>query len=158
MQAQSTSRKRAAPGSLPMRQQQSGQQPTFDFAQTSSGPTDQYANQITSNNSFPTYDSNLYANNLNGSQAQSLSSNLATAVPIPSNQLVRRNANQQLARNGVMAEDQYGPGNPMLQPEDYTYEEVKDEELDLDERAALAKRDAQAKRKQIPPFVLKLWR
>lgn len=35
--------------------------------------------------------------------------------------------------------------------------EVNDSDQDLDRKAAMAKKDAQAKRKQIPPFVLKLW-
>ncbi|EMD88329.1 hypothetical protein COCC4DRAFT_83005 [Bipolaris maydis ATCC 48331] len=66
-----------------------------------------------------------------------------------SGQLVRRNTNQQLApapRRGQWD----GFASPQQQ-----WETVDDDE-ELEQKAALAKKDAQAKRKQIPPFVQKL--
>lgn len=68
-----------------------------------------------------------------------------------SGQLVRRNTNQQLApapRRGQWD----GFASPQQQ-----WETVDDDE-ELEQKAALAKKDAQAKRKQIPPFVQKLSR
>ncbi|KAL5121766.1 Heat shock transcription factor [Pleosporales sp. CAS-2024a] len=65
-----------------------------------------------------------------------------------SGQLVRRNQNQQLAsRRGQWD----GFPSPTQQP----WEAVDDDE-ELEQKAAMAKKDAQAKRKQIPPFVQKL--
>lgn len=68
-----------------------------------------------------------------------------------SGQLIRRNPNQQLAQaprrnqwDGFAAEPQQ-------------WETVDDDE-ELEQKAAVAKKDAQAKRKQIPPFVQKLSR
>jgi len=67
-----------------------------------------------------------------------------------SGQLVRRNQNQQLAsRRGQWD----GFGSPTQQ----AWEAVDDDE-ELEQKAAIAKKDAQAKRKQIPPFVQKLSR
>ena len=66
-------------------------------------------------------------------------------------QLVRRNPNQQLApaprRN--QWDEFLGP------PQQW---EAVDDEEELEQKAAVAKKDAQAKRKQIPPFVQKLSR
>ncbi|KAF2087563.1 hypothetical protein K490DRAFT_11203, partial [Saccharata proteae CBS 121410] len=63
-------------------------------------------------------------------------------------QLVRRNNNNQLATRNF---PEYG--NAM--PNQHGWENAEDEE-DLEAQALKAKRDAQAKRKQIPPFVQKL--
>lgn len=68
-----------------------------------------------------------------------------------SSQLVRRNPNQQLTARGRNAWD-FNNGNQGQWPE--VVEE--EDERDLEQRAMIAKRDAQAKRKQIPPFVQKL--
>ncbi|KAI8940610.1 hypothetical protein NX059_001882 [Plenodomus lindquistii] len=66
-------------------------------------------------------------------------------------QLVRRNPNHQLAptprRNGW---DAFGNADGQQ------WEAVDDSIEDLEAKAAVAKKDAQAKRKQIPPFVQKL--
>ncbi|KAF1981293.1 hypothetical protein K402DRAFT_342713 [Aulographum hederae CBS 113979] len=71
---------------------------------------------------------------------------------LSSNQLVRRNGNQQLAaRNRPEEWQEFGGAGPQpAQPW-----EMSDED-DLDAKALAAKKDAQAKRKQIPPFVQKL--
>jgi len=90
------------------------------------------------------FDPSFYVAPANG---QTDGANLAPT----SNQLVRRNGNQQLAarsRNGAWEDINGGPPQP--------WEEEEDE--NLDDKALMAKRDAQAKRKQIPPFVQKLSR
>lgn len=66
-------------------------------------------------------------------------------------QLVRRNPNQQLAPAPRRNQWEGFPG------EAPQWETVDDEE-ELEQKAAVAKKDAQAKRKQIPPFVQKLSR
>lgn len=91
------------------------------------------------------YDTNLMAGIQNGvsyTNGQRLATDQA-----PSNQLVRRNTNQQLAARDYGAYGQVGqPG----------WEHEDDE--DLEAQAMRAKKEAQAKRKQIPPFVQKLSR
>ncbi|KAF2847299.1 hypothetical protein T440DRAFT_539865 [Plenodomus tracheiphilus IPT5] len=75
---------------------------------------------------------------------------LNDVTDVNTGQLVRRNPNQQLApaprRNGW---DGYGNGDGQQWEADDSIE-------DLEAKAAIAKKDAQAKRKQIPPFVQKL--
>ena len=96
-------------------------------------------------------DPNAFSTNLNTNQPQTYGSNLA---PAPSTDLVRRAKNQQLApQNGQEAWNggNYSTGNMGSNPEEET-------EQDLESKVALAKRDAQGKRKQIPPFVQKLSR
>lgn len=77
---------------------------------------------------------------------------LNEASDIISGQLVRRNPNQQLApapRRGQW------DGYPSPAPQ---WENIADDDEELEQKAAVAKKDAQAKRKQIPPFVQKLSR
>lgn len=84
------------------------------------------------------------------------------AVPAQSTQLARRPVNQQLVPTasrtqfdnpnewGLTAEDMFDPNASMGgHAENDSIER-------LEERAQVAKREAQAKRKQIPPFVQKL--
>lgn len=105
--------------------------------------------------------SNDFAQTYNASQPPTYGSNLAPA-PAPSTDLVRRARNQQLApQNGQhQLQEQWNGsggggsaslGNTNGQPE------VEDEQ-ELDMKVQMAKRDAQGKRKQIPPFVQKLSR
>lgn len=68
-----------------------------------------------------------------------------------SGQLIRRNPNQQLA--AAPRRNQWEGFPNEAQP----WETVDDDE-ELEQKAAVAKKDAQAKRKQIPPFVQKLSR
>jgi heat shock transcription factor len=70
---------------------------------------------------------------------------------MPTGQLVRRNTNQQLTP-AARRNQWEGFPSPTQQ-----WETVDDDE-ELDQKAAVAKKDAQAKRKQIPPFVQKLSR
>jgi len=67
-----------------------------------------------------------------------------------SGQLVRRNQNQELA-------PRRGQWDGYPSPTQQQWEAVDDDE-ELEQKAALAKKDAQTKRKQIPPFVQKLSR
>ena len=69
-------------------------------------------------------------------------------------QLVRRQPNQQVvARNPNTWQDVDGMAGAMP-----GVEQMVDEEDDLEQKAMAAKKEAQAKRKQIPPFVQKLSR
>jgi heat shock transcription factor len=70
---------------------------------------------------------------------------------INSGQLVRRNPNHQLA-----PAPRRGQWDPFQSPTQQ-WDTVDDDE-ELEHKAAAAKKDAQAKRKQIPPFVQKLSR
>jgi heat shock transcription factor len=78
--------------------------------------------------------------------------NDVSAPDMGAGQLVRRNPNQQLApapRRGQWD----GYNSPTQQ-----WETIADDDEELEQKAAIAKKDAQAKRKQIPPFVQKLSR
>lgn len=98
------------------------------------------------------FDSNNFSYGLNNQQQQTYGGNLAPANANPSTELVRRTRNQQLApQNGQQQEQWNGFGNMGGQIDD-------EDEQDLDMKVALAKKDAQGKRKQIPPFVQKLSR
>jgi heat shock transcription factor len=83
----------------------------------------------------------------------------------PSTQLARRPVNHQLVPTGQRAaydtQDPWGQfgDESILDPQNANgLMEENDNIEHLEERAAVAKRDAQAKRKQIPPFVQKLSR
>ncbi|KAF2012539.1 hypothetical protein BU24DRAFT_464922 [Aaosphaeria arxii CBS 175.79] len=66
-------------------------------------------------------------------------------------QLVRRNPNQQIAARGRTPWDNFNNANPGQ------WEGAEEEDDDeLEQKALLARKDAQTKRKQIPPFVQKL--
>ena len=97
-----------------------------------------------------TFDSNNFSYNLNAAQQPSYGSNLNAQ---PSQELVRRARNQQLAapQNGQQEMWNGYNNNVPVQYED-------EDENELDRRVAAAKKDAQGKRKQIPPFVQKLSR
>lgn len=76
---------------------------------------------------------------------------LNDATELNTGQLVRRNPNHQLAATPRRNQWEGFPG------EGQQWEAVDDDE-ELEQKAAVAKKDAQAKRKQIPPFVQKLSR
>lgn len=95
-------------------------------------------------------DANIYANAINGSQAPTYGSNL-TAVT-PSTDLVRRTRNNQLAPHSAQQEQWNGYNTSTMQGSG------DEDEQELERKVALAKKDAQGKRKQIPPFVQKLSR
>lgn len=99
------------------------------------------------------FDPALFQSDLSSVHPQSYmdlnNANLST-----SNQLVRRPMNNQLIARGAMQ-----PQQQWMSPEQQAapWNASSSEEQELDRRATIAKREAQAKRKQIPPFVLKLW-
>ena len=153
----SGSRKRPAPGSspaLPAQQMQSYNAPN----QMSNADLLRWS-QANDNTSYPDmsgYNMNAYGAPL--SQAQ-----YDQSVPAPSTQLTRRPINTRLIpqRSTFDNSDPWGQfgEDSILDPQQINggMEEHDNIEL-LEERAAVAKRDAQSKRKQIPPFVQKLSR
>ncbi|KAG9202630.1 stress-responsive transcription factor hsf1 [Epicoccum nigrum] len=96
---------------------------------------------------------NYGANTMNSGHNRVISLDGLNDVSAPdmgAGQLVRRNPNQQLApapRRGQWD----GYNSPTQQ-----WETMADDDEELEQKAAMAKKDAQAKRKQIPPFVQKL--
>jgi heat shock transcription factor len=162
MQRPIPSRKRAAPGADPIVQQpdltyavpQQPQplnnqlDPQFDWSQVPD------YTQYTGTD--PSYNVAGYDNTgFNGAVG---AGNVAPLGPeqSPQNagQLVRRNVNQQLARQSRLPWESTGV-NPQTQPAAW---EMDEDEAELEQRALDAKKEAQAKRKQIPPFVQKLSR
>ena len=153
MQQSSSNRKRPAPGTSPPAQNQNvtstypfGPLPdSTDFTNvdySSIFPNDQMYSQPNLG------DVNDFSLALNAAQPGAYGN---TLPPASSTDLVRRTHDQQLAAQNVQQEPWNGIGNMNGQVED-------EDEQDLDVKVALAKRDAQRKRKQIPPFVQKLSR
>ena len=102
------------------------------------------------------YDNSLYNTGLNGNMGLGSTQSLGPEVSPNSTQLVRRNQNQQLATRNRTPWPDSGSG---LQPPPTSWDQLDDEdERDLEQRALTAKRESQAMRKQIPPFVQKLSR
>ncbi|KAI7262230.1 hypothetical protein KC345_g9492 [Hortaea werneckii] len=160
MQSQAHSRKRPAPGTSPMVQQQpTPPQPAYSYQQMSENPD--FSNFDFSQNFNPDQSQNFndpifspnndFAYLQNTSQPAAYGGNV-TAPASASTDLIRRPRGQQLAVPGsAQQQEQWngGFGSMNGQNED-------DDEQDLDRKVQLAKRDAQGKRKQIPPFVQKL--
>lgn len=114
----------------------------FDFSQY---PIDQSFQDPSLN------DPNAFAAGLNASQAPAYGSSLAPVTP--STDLVRRARNHQLTTQPNAQQDQWNGGyNSVGRQND------EENEQELERKVALAKKDAQGKRKQIPPFVQKLSR
>lgn len=160
------SRKRAAPGAEPTIPQQSPMQGLMDYDTANLG-NDQLFNWSDPNvmnnmsTAFPdnsTYDPNLYTTFNGSAQQQNAQGGNSNQT---SNQLVRRNTNHQLAaRNGQQVQDPWEQDFAMTagQGQQPGWENADDDEEELEQKALIAKREAQAKRKQIPPFVQKLSR
>ena len=144
-----TSRKRRAPGASP-------QAPTQTYQHDIPAPTDPYmdwsnpaAGADMNFTDHPLYDN--YGQSMGGGHNRVVSLDGYTDGTEMTGQLVRRNTNQQLAP--APRRNQWdGFPSPTQQ-----WETVDDDE-ELEQKAAIAKKDAQAKRKQIPPFVQKLSR
>lgn len=156
MQGQMPSRKRAAPGASPMPPQQAAQgfnNVNFgNFADTSFDSNNQFlnSNMVEGINGA----GNPYGDpsNFDSSFLNTMTGNMSAAsANAASNQLIRRNANQQLAARG---DDGWADFDGTGQVSEWNNNEGNEE--DLETRALAAKKDAQAKRKQIPPFVQKL--
>jgi len=88
-----------------------------------------------------------------------------STIPAPSTQLARRPVNRQLVPTAQRttydnSTDPWGQfGDESMDPQNNTSAMAENDNIELlEEKAAVAKRDAQAKRKQIPPFVQKLSR
>jgi heat shock transcription factor len=143
-----SARKRRAPGASPQ-----AQMPTYQ--QDTNMTTDQYMNwtdpsvgaDIQSFNDPTLYD---YGNGMGGHNRVVSLDAADEDADMNQGQLVRRNPNQQLApRRGQW------DGYPSPTQQQW---ETMDDEDELEQKVAIAKKDAQSKRKQIPPFVQKLSR
>jgi heat shock transcription factor len=125
------------------------------YQQDASMPTDQYMNwndpSVADMQTFsdPTlYD---YSNSPMAGHNRVVSlDGVENGTDMNQGQLVRRDQNQQLA-------SRRGQWDGYPSPTQQQWEPVDDEE-ELEQKAAMAKKDAQTKRKQIPPFVQKLSR
>ncbi|TKA79166.1 hypothetical protein B0A55_03482 [Friedmanniomyces simplex] len=93
-------------------------------------------------------DSNNFSYLQNTSQPPTYGNNLA---PAQSMDLVRRARNQQLAPQNAQQQEQWNGGYSAMSGQAY-----EEDEQELAMRVSSAKRDAQGKKKSIPPFVQKL--
>ena len=172
-----STRKRRAPGASPNVRQQSDVQNNVYNRDSSTLPADSYLSSWTDpsgatdlNAAFTDpsmFDTSAYAGNISGATGQSnhnrvvsldgLNDNATSTAPNPSayaGQLVRRNQNQQLTARRPVWDPFASEGNANQQ---VGWDNTDDDE-ELEQKALLARKDAQAKRKQIPPFVQKLSR
>ncbi|KAI9742388.1 MAG: stress-responsive transcription factor hsf1 [Claussenomyces sp. TS43310] len=153
-----SSRKRPAPGTSPGGSAQQMQQSFDTPSQLSS---DQFLRWGQNGDNASYSDSSGF--NLDGYGANMLSNpQFQQSVNAPSTQLARRPVNRQLVSTAPRATydslvDPWGSfgDDRLLDPQNGMLDENDNVEL-LEERAAIAKRDAQSKRKQISPFVQKL--
>jgi heat shock transcription factor, other eukaryote len=156
-------RKRAAPGSSPAVQNAQIPQPypTSNPPMSESDANFLLRSQGGGKNNFAYQDplgyNMTYAGNNGLSQPP-----YDQSVPAPSTQLARRPINRQLVSTGQrpafdVTSDQWNQFGEDSMVDNPGVEENDNIEL-LEEKATVAKRDAQAKRKQIPPFVQKLSR
>lgn len=193
MQQQAQSRKRPAPGTSPLVQQQpTPPQPTYPYQQIPA-PTDNTAPDFNSFDFSQHFDTNadqaqqqqpnfsdpIFAPNgdfaaylQNSTQPPVYGSNnfsgvgggagAGSAAPAPaSTDLIRRPRGQHLAvpgSGGGQAQEQWNGGGAGGGFAGMNGQGDEEDEQDLDRKVQLAKRDAQGKRKQIPPFVQKLSR
>lgn len=157
MSPQGVNRKRPAPGTSPVVHPQLGpiNYPSNSGSQLSNDQFLQWGQNPASNVVNPSYpDANPY-----NAAAYSSNQDTPASTASASNQLARRqpsNQNQQLVSRNRGYEQ-----SPTSVPESNNPGESGGWGESLDElyqRALVAKRDAQAKRKQIPPFVQKLSR
>lgn len=159
-----TNRKRPAPGAEPLpsepaAHQQQQQQPqhfsaypmsdaefnnTFGFNQQYAPPNPAFPDQNV-------YDANSYATALNAQQGGSYG-NLGMGPISQSTDLVPRPRSHALISPNNIPDQWNGNNTPFPAPSE------EENEQELDRKVAMAKRDAQGKRKQIPPFVQKLAR
>ncbi|KAI4640621.1 hypothetical protein J4E93_008211 [Alternaria ventricosa] len=141
-----SNRKRRAPGASPQAPTQAYQHdiPATDSYMNWNDPT---AGADMNFTDPPLYDYN--GQSMGGGHSRVVSLDGYNDGAEMAGQLVRRNTNQQLAP--APRRNQWdGFASPTQQ-----WETVDDDE-ELEQKAAIAKKDAQAKRKQIPPFVQKL--
>lgn len=162
MQQSVGSRKRQAPGTSPLAQQQSMtpqnsyyQQPvpenTADFNNANFDFSTSFAD---SSFAPPALDeSNQFAATFDSAQPQTLTASA------PSTDLVRRAKNQlATAGGGNQISGAHQEGWNGTGYNNMTGNGQEESETELEAKVALAKREASGKRKQIPPFVMKLSR
>ncbi|TKA58764.1 hypothetical protein B0A49_08315, partial [Cryomyces minteri] len=152
---QMPTRKRAAPGASPMQhpppQTQTQTAQEYSMADTSGFTDDQFPDWTIQNGvNIPTavysepamYNPNSYAAAMGGSVPQ-----INTMQPPMS------------ARGGPYNNEGWVDyGTAVVQPPAAGWDDVDEDEEELEQKVAAARRDAQAKRKTIPPFVQKLSR
>jgi heat shock transcription factor len=153
------SRKRPAPGSAPAMATQPMQQ---DYSTPTQLTNDQFLrwSQAGDNTNYADpYNMNSFVNNAVSSQQYQ------QPVQASSTQLARRPMNRQMVPTAPRAafdnpNDPWGSfgDDNLLDPQNPNGMEETDNIELLEEKAVIAKRDAQSKRKQIPPFVQKLSR
>lgn len=151
-----STRKRRAPGTSP-------QAPVQTYQQDANVPTEQYMNwndpamsadmNFNDPQLFDSYGVNAVGGSGGGGGGGGHNRvvSLDDGTDMNLGQLVRRNPNHQLAPAPRQShwEGYASPGQQW---------EHMDNDEELEQKAAVAKKDAQAKRKQIPPFVQKLSR
>jgi heat shock transcription factor len=166
-----SSRKRRAPGALPQAQQPAGIHNSGFAPEAGNISTDQYmtnwndptaSGDIKANFGDPSlFDGISFTGNAGVAAGQSSHNrivsldNMDNGLEAGAGQLVRRNPNQQLAARGRGPWDAFNNDANAGQPGQW---ETADDEEELEQKAILAKKDAQSKRKSIPPFVQKLSR
>ncbi|KAG4026883.1 hypothetical protein MFRU_035g00350 [Monilinia fructicola] len=157
-------RKRPAPGAssavqppqMPQTYNAGSQLPNADFLRWNQNPENQnYADATTG------YNMNIFG--ANGLPQTSIGFDHPIAAPTPSTQLARRpniNNNRQLVAPRTYDNSgdawPFGDDGMMDSQNGHGASGENDDIEALEEKAAVAKRDAQSKRKQIPPFVQKL--
>ncbi|KAI9710457.1 MAG: hypothetical protein M1812_007425 [Candelaria pacifica] len=175
MPTQTNSRKRAAPGASPIVQQPTQQQPTRQYPNNPGTPQltdDQFLSWgQTQSHGLPAYPdpTTSYNPNIYGAMSSGSPSLAQNSVALPqatsaiSNQLTRRPANQYLVARGRLPSNSNNNNNNNAWPNlgDGALQQVdgwenEDDDDEMERRAVTAKRDAEAKHKNIPPFVQKL--
>lgn len=155
-------RKRPAPASPPQQEPQMQQQ--FTASNQMSNTDFLRWSQGSDNTSYPTDPAAFKMNNY-GAAAVS-NPQYDSSIPASSTQLARRPVNRQLVATAQRTAydssgDPWGQfgDDSVLDPQNSSGRMEENDNIELlEERAAIAKRDAQSKRKQIPPFVQKLSR
>lgn len=157
--AQNMSRKRPAPGASPVGYGQQNQQMQNAYVQPAPLTDDQFFNWG-ANSDPATYQ----AQPMYGMHQSQYPPQAASAPSNQANQLARRPINQAVTRqpqaNGQWTTEQSASAvnQQQQQQQQETSTAWSDDINDLVAKAQVAKREAQSKRKQIPPFVLKLHR
>ncbi|OBT80175.1 hypothetical protein VF21_00586 [Pseudogymnoascus sp. 05NY08] len=151
------SRKRPAPGASPVPNLAMQNQP---FPPPQQATNEQYMrwNQGAADNAvFPDMNFGMAPYGTNGVA----NAPFQQAVPAQSTQLARRPVNQQLVPTASRTQfdnpNEWGLTEELFDPNAQIGGHAENDSIErLEERAQVAKREAQAKRKQIPPFVQKL--
>ncbi|KAF2669501.1 hypothetical protein BT63DRAFT_262711 [Microthyrium microscopicum] len=162
-QSSMPSRKRPAPGASPANPQSQATYTVQPGAPNQPLQNDSSFADWAASTDYRQFPDNLDAipGNLNSYDATTLGYNPALDAedsvhymngtdPQNAGQLVRRNANQQLARQARNSWD--GDANP----DRTNWEEEEDDDDELERRASEAKKEAITKKRQIPPFVQKI--